>query len=149
MADILPQPNRQPDSGRSFIASLLSKLPYVDQALDVGDTNPKYELFDRLSKKRELRVMQQSVITGPFMNQNQSDYYNPNLMSTDKGYHNFIYAQIDTDKIRRLSEYRRMASFSEVADCLDAICDEFINKDWNFDKLKLNFWTNFISQNIN
>jgi hypothetical protein len=139
MADILPQSNRQPDSGRSFIASLLSKLPYVDQALDVGDTNPKYELFDRLSKKRELRVMQQSVITGPFMNQNQSDYYNPNLMSTDKGYHNFIYAQIDTDKIRRLSEYRRMASFSEVADCLDAICDEFINKDENGKVVNIKF----------
>jgi hypothetical protein len=139
MAEILPQSNRQPDSGRSFISSILSKLPYVDQALDVGDTNPKYELFDRLSKKRELRMMQQSVITGPFMNQNQSDYYNPNLMSTDKGYHNFIYAQIDTDKIRRLSEYRRMAAFSEVADCLDAVCDEFINRDENGKVVNIKF----------
>jgi len=139
MPDILPQPNRQSDNGRSFISSILSKLPYVDQALDVGDTNPKYELFDRLSKKRELRVMQQSVITGPFMNQNNSDYYNPNLMSTDKGYHNFIYAQIDTDKIRRLSEYRRMAAFSEVADCIDAICDEFINKDENGKVVNISF----------
>lgn len=139
MAEILPQSNRQPDNGRSFISSILSKLPYVDQALDVGDTNPKYELFDRLSKKRELRMMQQSVITGPFMNQNQSDYYNPNLMSTDKGYHNFIYAQIDTDKIRRLSEYRRMAAFSEVADCLDAVCDEFINKDENGKVVNIKF----------
>jgi hypothetical protein len=139
MAEILPQSNRQPDNGRSFISSILSKLPYVDQALDVGDTNPKYELFDRLSKKRELRMMQQSVITGPFMNQNQSDYYNPNLMSTDKGYHNFIYAQIDNDKIRRLSEYRRMAAFSEVADCLDAVCDEFINKDENGKVVNIKF----------
>lgn len=129
MADIIPQANRQPDNGRGFISSILSKLPYVQQTLDVDDTNPKYEIFDRLSKKRELRVMQQSVITGPFMNQNSSDYYNPNMMATDKGYHNFIYAQIDSDKIRRLSEYRRMAAFSEVGDCLDEICDEFINKD--------------------
>jgi hypothetical protein len=34
-------------------------------------------------------------------------------------------------------------------DYLNSKYDEFINKDWNFDKLKLNFWTNFISQNIN
>ena len=102
MADIVPQANRQPDNGRGFISSILSKLPYVQQTLDVDDTNPKYEIFDRLSKKRELRVMQQSVITGPFMNQNSSDYYNPNMMATDKGYHNFIYAHIDSDKIREL-----------------------------------------------
>ena len=139
MADILPQSNRQPDNGRGFISSILSKLPYVQHSMGVEDTNPKYELFDRLSKKRELRVMQQSVITGPFMNQNQSDYYNPNLMASDKGYHNFIYAQIDVDKIRRLSEYRRMASFSEVADCLDEICDEFINKDENGKVVNLTF----------
>jgi hypothetical protein len=139
MASIIPQPNRQPDNGRGFISSILSKLPYVQQSLDVGDTNPKYELFDRLSKKRELKVMQQSVITGPFMNQNSSDYYNPNLMSTDKGYHNFIYAQIDVDKIRRLSEYRRMAAFSEVSDCLDEICDEFVNKDENGRVVNLQF----------
>jgi hypothetical protein len=139
MADIVPQANRQPDNGRGFISSILSKLPYVQQTLDVDDTNPKYEIFDRLSKKRELRVMQQSVITGPFMNQNSSDYYNPNMMATDKGYHNFIYAHIDSDKIRRLSEYRRMAAFSEVADCLDEICDEFINKDEYGRVVSLNF----------
>jgi len=34
-------------------------------------------------------------------------------------------------------------------DYLNSKYDEYINKDWNFDKLKLNFWTNFISQNIN
>ena len=139
MAGILPQPNIQPDSGRSFISSILSKLPYVNQTVEMETNNPKYEVFERLSKKRELRVMQQSVIVGPFMNQNNSDYYNPNLMSTDKGYHNFIYAQIDSDKIRRLSEYRRMAAFSEVADCLDEICDEFINKDENGKILNITF----------
>jgi hypothetical protein len=129
MADILPQPNRQPDSGKSFVSSILSKLPYVTDVLETDTNNPRYELFDRLSKKRELKIMQQSVITGPYMNKEFSDYYSPNTMSSDKGYHNFIYAQVDTDKIRRIAEYRRMAAFSEVADCLDAICDEFINKD--------------------
>lgn len=129
MADILSQPNRQPDSGRSFVSSILSKLPYVQNVVEADTNNPRYELFDRLSKKRELKIMQQSVITGPYMNKEFADYYNPNAMSSDKGYHNYIYAQVDSDKVRRLAEYRRMAAFSEVADCLDEICDEFINKD--------------------
>jgi len=129
MADILSQPNRQPDSGRSFVSSILSKLPYVQNVVEADTNNPRYELFDRLSKKRELKIMQQSVITGPYMNKEFADYYNPGAITSDKGYHNYIYAQVDSDKIRRLAEYRRMAAFSEVADCLDEICDEFINKD--------------------
>ena len=129
MADILPQPNRQPDSGRSFVTSILSKLPYVQDVVETDTNNPKYELFDRLSKKRELKIMQQSVITGPYMNKEFADYYNPGAITSDKGYHNFIYAQIDSDKTRRLAEYRRMAAFAEVADCLDEICDEFVNVD--------------------
>jgi hypothetical protein len=129
MADILAQANRQPDSGRGFISSILSKLPYVKDVVETDTNNPKYELFDRLSKNRELRIMQQSVITGPFMNKDLADYYNPGAITSDKGYHNYIYAQVDSDKIRRMAEYRRMAAFAEVADCLDEICDEFINKD--------------------
>ena len=129
MPDILPQPNRQPDSGRGFITSILSKLPYVNDVVETETNNPKYELFDRLAKNRELKIMQQSVITGPFMNKDFADYYNPGAITSDKGYHNYIYAQIDSDKMRRLAEYRRMAAFAEVADCLDEICDEFINKD--------------------
>jgi hypothetical protein len=63
------------------------------------------------------------------MNKDLADYYNPGAITSDKGYHNYIYAQVDSDKIRRMAEYRRMAAFAEVADCLDEICDEFINKD--------------------
>lgn len=131
MADILAQPNRQPDSGRNFVTSILSKLPYVQDVVETDTNNPKYELFDRLSKKRELKIMQQSVITGPYMNKEFADYYNAGqgAVTSDKGYHNFIYAQLDSDKSRRISEYRRMGAFAEVADCLDAICDEFVNID--------------------
>lgn len=139
MADILSQPNRQPDNGRSFVTSILSKLPYVQDVVETEANNPKYELFDRLSKKRELKIMQQSVITGPYMNKEFADYYNPNAITSDKGYHNYIYAQIDSDKIRRLAEYRRMAAFAEVADCLDEICDEFINFDDNGKAINIKF----------
>ena len=130
MADFFPQPNRQPDNGRTFISSLLSKLPYVQGVIETDTGNPKYELFDRLSKRYEMKVMQQSVLAGPYVNQGNDNITNPsNLFSADQGYHHYIYATVDTDKIRRVAEYRRMASFAEVSDCLDEICDEFVNKD--------------------
>ena len=136
MPDLLPTSNRVPDASRNFVSSILQRLPYVSGAVNADVGNPKYELFDRLSKRTELRLMQQSVLTGPYMN---NDHYNPGKFSSDHNYHRYIYAQIDTDKIRRLAEYRRMAAFAEVADCLDEICDEFIVKDENNEIVHLEF----------
>lgn len=126
MADAFTQSNYRPDQGRGFISSILQKLPYTNIVQDVDENNPKYELFQRISKNRDYKIMRQSVITGPLIDA----YNNPiNAFGGDRGYHEFIYASLDTDKARRLSEYRRMAAFAEVSDCLDEICDEFINKD--------------------
>jgi hypothetical protein len=141
MAEFFPQSsNRQPDNGRTFISSLLSKLPYVQGVVETDTGNPKYDLFDRLSKRYEMKVMQQSVLAGPYINQDNFSSGSPsNLFSADQGYHHYIYANVDTDKIRRVAEYRRMASFAEVSDCLDEICDEFVNKDENGRVVKINF----------
>jgi hypothetical protein len=139
MADMLPTTTRQPDGGRNFIASILSKLPYVQSTVETDVNNPKYELFDRLSKNRQLRLMQQSVVTGPFMNDRFLDQYGANSFGSNQQYHKYIYAQVDTDKIRRISEYRRMAAYAEVSDCLDEICDEFINVDENNKVIKLKY----------
>ena len=137
MADILPTSTRQPDSGKSFIANILSKLPYVQSTIEADVNNPKYELFDRLSKTRQLKLMQQSVITGPYMR--DQDIFGANGFGSNQQYHKYIYAQVDTDKIRRISEYRRMAGYAEVGDCLDEICDEFINRDENGRVIKLKY----------
>jgi len=141
MADAFNQSNFKPDQGRGFISSLLSKLPYADIVQEVDDNNPKYELFHRLTKNREMRIMKQSVITGPHLNNEWNDRLTSGFDS-DKGYHQYIYAKLDTDKARRLSEYRRMAAFAEVSDCLDEICDDFINKDDNGNVITLQ-WNNF------
>ena len=139
MPDFLPTSNRQPDSGKSFISSILSKLPYAQTAIEADVNNPKYELFERLSKKRELKLMQQSVIAGPFMNNNASSQYGASSFGSNAQYHKYIYAQVDVDKVRRVAEYRRMAGYAEVSDCLDEICDEFINKDENGKIVKIKF----------
>jgi hypothetical protein len=140
MADLLPTQNRTPETNRnSFVSQILQRLPYVADVYDADDSNPKYELFDRLAKRQELRIMQQSVITGPYMRNEYYDYYNPGSFINDQAYHRYIYANVDSDKIRRLSEYRRMAAFAEVSDCLDQICDEFIVKDEQNEIIHLNF----------
>lgn len=133
MPDLLPQYNQTATSGRNFISSILTRLPYVNQAVrDISDTNPKYELFSRLSKRREEYALKQSVIIGPEMR----DDYNLGSIVIDNAYHQFIYAKIDTDKIRRLAEYRRMAGYAEVSDCLDEISDETVNSDDNGEVVK-------------
>jgi len=139
MPDLLPTSNRQPDSGKSFVSSILSKLPYVNSAIEADVNNPKYELFQRLSKKRELRLMQQSVIAGPYMGDNAMTQYGQSSFGSNQQYHKYIYAQVDVDKVRRIAEYRRMAAYAEVSDCLDEICDEFINKDENGKVVKIKF----------
>jgi hypothetical protein len=140
MSEITPQANIQKDNGRSFMSSLVSKLPFINDVIETETNNPKYELFDRLSKRYQMNVMKQSVLVGPYLNQDGYNQMNPaNVFGSDKGYHQYIYANLDVDKQRRLSEYRRMAAFAEVSDCLDEICDEFITKDDNGRVIKINF----------
>lgn len=136
MPSIIPTPTQQLNSGRSFVSSILEKLPYVQATTEAEVNNPKYELFERISKNRQLRIMKQSVITGPFY---QDDGGVGGSFASDKAYHRYIYANVDSDKVRRLAEYRRMAAFSEVSDCLDEICDEFLVKDENGKVIKIEF----------
>lgn len=135
MPSIIPTPNKQLDSGRSFVSSILQKLPYVQTTTEADVNNPRYELFERISKNRQLRVMKQSVITGPYYQDDAS----AGTFGSDRAYHKYIYANVDSDKTRRLSEYRRMASYAEISDCLDEICDEFLTKDENGKSIKILF----------
>jgi len=137
MADITSNSNRIPDTSRNFVSQILQRLPYVAGAIPADNGNSKYELFDRLSKRQELRIMQQSVLTGPAMR--QQDYYNPGSFVSDHAYHQYIYANVDSDKIRRLAEYRRMAAYAEISDALNEICDEVIVKDENDSVIHINF----------
>lgn len=139
MADITSNANRLPDTSRNFITQILQRLPYVATSVTPDIGNPKYELFDRLSKRQELKIMQQSVLTGPFMRNEFGEYYNPGSFVSDHAYHKYIYANIDSDKIRRLAEYRRMAAYAEISDALNEICDEVIVKDESGKIINLEF----------
>ena len=112
-------------AGPSFISTMLARMPGGWQILkDIENVNPKYSTFDEISPSRDERLQRLSV-SKPKSN---ADDISGQVM-INKDYHKFMYANIDLDKVRRIQEYRRMAGYAELSDCLDEICDEAVIKD--------------------
>ncbi|NBW56608.1 hypothetical protein EBR43_02250 [bacterium] len=132
----MADPNRESTFGRDLMKFISSKLPYQSVSIQdkINILNPKYEEFYDKGTKREEALSRQSISSSLTFT---DDLY-ANIVQ-NKDYHNFMYANLQPDKGRRLTDYRVMAAFSEVADALDEICDEFINKDDNGDIVKLKF----------
>ena len=59
-----------------------------------------------------------------------------------------MYANLDTDKIRRIQDYRTMARYNVLADCLDEICDELLFEDEDKEYLKLELTKDYYSKII-
>jgi len=135
--------NRESTFGRELMKFVSSKLPY--QSYDINDKiktlNPKYEEFYGKGTDRIGALTRQSVSSSISMT---DDQYASILQNKD--YHDFMYANIQPDKGRRLMDYRVMAAYSEVADALDEICDEFINKDEQGEIVKLSFIDSDLSE---
>ena len=122
--------------GRSLMKYVQSRLPYQSyQTVDtLNDVNPKYKLFQGEGSRREDALQRQSISSStPINNSAIGD------IAMDKGFQEFMYANIQQDKAARIRDYRVMAAFAEVADALDEICDEVINKDANGEIIKLKF----------
>ena len=118
-----------PDAGRSttgsnrFMTNLVSRLPYSYGILDnARDKNPKFDAFSNVSAKREDRIQKLSLL------QKEDDtYMGGNII--DKTYHQYMYADLDADKVRRIQDYRRMSAYAELSDAIDEICDECITRN--------------------
>ena len=93
----------------------------------IKDNNELFTEFDRLNNDNDQN--RESVLNDFFLNssQGQGSVFGYNSTS----YVNFVYGAISTNKPIRLGNYRQMASFPEVGDAIDEICDGFINKDEN------------------
>ena len=123
-------------SNSGFFKNLTNKLPY--QSLDLnavlGQLNPKYQVFQGTGSRRTEALARQSVFY-------DNEYNNLPSGSIAKGgvYNDLVYANIQQDKGPRILDYRIMASFAEVSDCLDEICDECINKNDNGEIVRLHF----------
>lgn len=129
------------DNKRSFFNSdifknITNRLPYqTPNAQDLlSNLNPKYEIFQDTGVKRTEALANQSVLYN-------NDYNNvaPGQFGTETQYAELVYANIEENKSGRLRDYRVMASFSEIADALDEICDEVVNKDADGNIVNLDF----------
>ena len=121
MAD---QQNNGQQSG--FFKNILNKLPYqtVDFNKVLNDLNPKYQSFEEVGMKRTEALAKNSI----FFN-NEYNNAGTGQISVDGNYSSLVYANVEENKGGRLQDYRIMASFAEISDALDQICDECINKD--------------------
>ena len=108
----------------SWTHKILGSLPYT-ASRNIDDTNPKYKTFEAVSGQRDDILRRLSVSTA------QPQHGGSDSLVTDKSYHALVYAPLDESKVNRINEYRRMAEYSELSDCLDIICDEIINEDEN------------------
>jgi Bacteriophage T4-like portal protein (Gp20) len=128
--------NRESTFGRELMKYVSTKLPYqtYNAADRINQLNPKYALFYQNGSDKQGALVRQSISSS--ISTTDDQYAN---ILQNKDYHDFMYANIQPDKGRRLMDYRVMAAFSEVADALDEICDEFINKDEHGEIVKLRF----------
>lgn len=109
-------------AGSSWISTLVARMPYTYKVLqNAMDANPKYDVFNTLATRKEQRLQRQSVFA-------QQDEYAGTIM-IDKRYHQIMYADVDTDKVRRIQEYRKMSAYAELADAIDEIADEGLVKN--------------------
>ena len=123
----------------TLLGAFVSRLPYAYQILDsMMQRNPRFQDFRKVAPKREELIQDQSV----FLNDPELSFGSgpgtPGALQINKDYQAFIYANVDKDKTRRLTDYRRMAAFAELADCIDEICDECIVKDENDNIVQFN-----------
>lgn len=125
---VKPQPYPQ----TSLLGAFVSRLPYAYQIIDtMVKNNPKFYEFKNQTSQRDQMLQDQSVFLTQGTNQDNYNLGTPGSFSINKDYQAFVYANVDKDKQRRLSDYRRMAAYAELADCLDEICDECIVTDEN------------------
>lgn len=144
MAGIMNSPNnrsnlsRDGKSGmydRSMQTYLKNRLPYNYSVLDSDESkNTKYKYFQKVGMRRPEALAKNSVtLNNPYNNTAFSS------IERDKSFGDIMYASASEDKPGRLRDYRTMASFSEIADALDEICDETINADENDEIVILKF----------
>lgn len=120
----------------NFMKSVANRLPYQTPNVEdlIGNLNPKYTEFQDTGVRRTEALANQSVFYS-------NDFNNvaAGQVSKEGQYAELVYANIEENKSGRLRDYRIMASFAEISDALDEICDQTINVDANGDIVKLKF----------
>ena len=115
---------------------IANSLPFsgLDFLKDIETLNPKYASFYKTGTDRETKLTKHAISQqNPFATSEGG-------VTIDENYHQFMYANIDHDKGKRLRDYRIMAAFAEVNDALTEIVNSVIVKDEETEKIiQLNF----------
>lgn len=109
----------------------LAKTNYLGNAMEYGLsklTNPKWDDFAKTGMRMKEALVKNSV-AGSLINPDKNTVGGPVVGGRYNPYANALYASTDTEKSNRLYEYRLMASFPEVANCIDEIGNNFIWED--------------------
>ena len=114
----------QPNFFTKAFNNFVNKLPYSAGTQTAKELNPKFDTFHQVSSSQKDKVYRQAVSTS-----DQPGLPSLEGVVVNKAYHDYLYPLIDTDKPKRLSDYRIMASYAEISHALDEICDEMLVKD--------------------
>ena len=110
----------------SFFRNLRNSIPYqgglfLDLEHEIDFLNPKFKEFENRGSKRQDILQKHSITYG---NPNDEPYA---LIGGDNNVS--LYANIQENKLGRIKDYRIMAAYPVVSECIDNICDEMINLD--------------------
>ena len=122
--------------GRQLMSYVQSKLPYTSRENtieDVDSLNPKYKHFFKTGTRRTELIQKHAISTVK-----TGEDMPMGGVNIDKKYLDYMYANVDVDKEKRIRDYRTMGSYAEIADALDEICDECIVEDDNGNVILLN-----------
>ena len=110
--------------GKQLMSYISSKLPYSGfNILDFTEReNPKYKMFEDTGIRRQEALARNSISQSNLFSAGMGEFQ-------DVGFGDLMYANMQADKGARLQDYRVMAAFAEVANALDEICDDTINRD--------------------
>ena len=120
---------------RSMTSYLNSRSTNSYDILDSDENkNTKYKYFKKVGMRRAEAISKNSIaLSNDF---NNTAY---GMMHKDSSFGDVMYAAVSEDKPGRLRDYRSIASYSEVSDALDEICDECVNYDENSNIMKILF----------
>lgn len=122
-----------PNTLTSFIKN---SMPWSssETITNINKLNPKYKHFYNMGTRQEDLVAKHSVNV-----QTSEDPGISGDVQIDKNYSAYMYANVDTDKAKRLLDYRVMSAYAEVADALDEICDDVLYEDENKEYIHIEF----------
>jgi hypothetical protein len=123
--------------GRQLMSYVQSKLPYTSNnntIENVDELNPKYKHFFKTGTRRTELIQKHAISTVKAGEDVPMGGFN-----IDKKYLDYMYANIDVDKGKRIRDYRTMGAYAEVADALDEICDECVVEDDNGQIIKIEY----------